>query len=435
MKRVFRKKWSMAERMGIFTAPTWGNNGAAGGVAKIRPPAAAPSVDSMARIAISLCGEGRGHATRIGTLVEQLEQDHEILVYTAADGHAFLASQFGTGHPRVRIEEIPGIVFQYTGGRLDVMRSIAAGLDYQARQLGPLVDRMMRELDEFRADVAITDFEPALPRAASRQGIPLVSVDHQHFLLAYDLDALPWSLQWNAWFMSHAVWLYVAEATDTVVSAFFRPPLRRGWEHVVQVGPLVRRAITAASPRDEGFVLSYLRRHTPFSAIEALASCGMPVKVYGLGHREHFGNVSFHAIDDRRFVDDLAGCRALIAAAGNQLIGEALHLGKPLLVLPERAHAEQSMNSHFLAAMQCGEFAFLEEVNAGRVREFLGALDRFLPALDGVRGRMDGTPEVLRVIRHRLEHPRGGRGAAAVTPVPAAAPVPEESPAAPVPGG
>jgi uncharacterized protein (TIGR00661 family) len=305
----------------------------------------------------------------------------------------------------VRLVEIPGIVFQYSGGRLDVPRSIAAGLDYQARQVGPLVDRMIRELDAFGADLAVTDFEPALPRAAARQQIPLVSVDHQHFLLAYDLGSLPLSLRWQAWFMSHAVWMYVSDATDTVVSAFFRPPLRRGWEHVVQTGPLLRREVVRAVPRDEGFVLSYLRRHTPFEAITALADCGMPVKVYGLGHREHVGNISFHAIDEQRFIEDLAACRCMVSAAGNQLIGEALHLGKPMLVLPERAHAEQLMNSHFLAGMGCGDFVLLEQVTRERVRGFFDGIDRLRPALEGVQGRMDGTPDVVRVIEHRLAHP------------------------------
>jgi len=361
-----------------------------------------PSI--MSKIAISLCGEGRGHATRICTLVEHLAADHDILLYTSADALEFLERRFPRDDPRVRVIGIPGIVFQYVGGRLDVVRSIAAGLDYQARQIGPLVDRMIGELDAFGADLAITDFEPALPRAASRLGIPLVSVDHQHFLLAYDLDALPWTLQWNAWFMSHAVWMYVSEATDTVVSAFFRPPLRRGWEHVVQVGPLLRAEVVQARPRDDGFILSYLRRHTPFSAIDALAECGRPVRVYGLGSRPSVGSVSFHEIDDVQFVADLAACHALVAAAGNQLIGEALHLGKPMLVLPERAHAEQLMNSHFLAAMGCGEFCLLEEFGRGDIEAFLTGVERFRPARAAVAGRMDGTPDVLRVIQHRLEH-------------------------------
>jgi uncharacterized protein (TIGR00661 family) len=360
----------------------------------------------MAKIAISLCGEGRGHATRVSTLVHRLEERHEILVWTSADALDFLRRRFASGHPRVRIEQVPGMLFEYSAGRLDVARSIAAGIDYRARLLGPLVDRMIGELEAFGADLAITDFEPALPRAAGRLGVPLLSVDHQHFLVAYDLDALPTSLRWHAWLMSHAVWMIVPEADDTVVSAFFRPPLRHGWEHAVQVGPLLRPEVAAVQASDQGFVLSYLRRHTPFSTIEALADCGAPVKVYGLGERERVGRVSFHAIDDAAFVADLASCTALVAAAGNQLIGEALHLGKPMLVLPEIAHAEQLMNAHFLRSMGCGDFCPLEEVAAGRVREFLDSLDLHRGPLAALAGRMDGTADVLEVIERRLQAAR-----------------------------
>lgn len=368
---------------------------------------------TLAHIAISLCGEGRGHATRIATLAERLRDRHSLLIFTSADAFEFLGRRFGSDD-RVRVVEIPGIVFQYTGGRLDITRSIATGLEYQARRLGPLVDLMLRELDAFGAELAVTDFEPALPRAAARLGIPLVSVDHQHFLLAYDLSTLPWWLQWQAWLMSHAVWMYVTETADTVVSAFFRPPLKRGWEHVVQVGPLLRREVAGAAPHHGGFVLSYLRRHTPFTALAALADCGLPVRVYGLGEREPVGPVSFHAIDERRFIDDLAGCRCLVSAAGNQLIGEAMHLGKPMLLLPERAHAEQLMNSHFLAGMGCGDFTLLEQVTSGHVRRFLDRLQGFRPALEAVAGRIDGTNDVVRVIEHRLTAARSEQASDAV---------------------
>jgi len=355
----------------------------------------------MAKIAISLCGEGRGHATRICTLVERLLAQHEITVFTSEDALGLVRRRFAE-ESRVAVKEIPGIVFQYTGGRLDVLRSIRAGLDYQARTLGPLVDRLMGELESFGADLAITDFEPALPRAAKRLGIPLISVDHQHFLLAYDLACLPWTLRMQAWLMSNAVWMYVSEPTDTVISAFFRPPLRRGWEHAVQVGPLIRHEILAQKPSDQGFILSYLRRHTPFETIAALADCGMPVKVYGLGHREPVGGVSFHAINEMQFVEDLASCHAIISAAGNQLIGEALQMGKPMLVLPEKAHAEQLMNSHFLDRMGCGSFSLLEAVEPRVIHDFLGGLDRFAASLKRVQGQLDGTARVVEVIEHRL---------------------------------
>jgi UDP:flavonoid glycosyltransferase YjiC (YdhE family) len=51
----------------------------------------------MSKIVISLCGEGRGHATRIATLVERLDDEHEILVFTSDDGFAFLSHRFAAG--------------------------------------------------------------------------------------------------------------------------------------------------------------------------------------------------------------------------------------------------------------------------------------------------------------------------------------------------
>jgi uncharacterized protein (TIGR00661 family) len=368
----------------------------------------------MATIAISLCGEGRGHATRICSLIERLERIHEIRVYSYDDGYKFLKDRFSDGHPTVTVSRIPGITFQYSGGRLDVIRTIKTGLEYQASEVGKLVDQLINELETHNVSLAITDFEPGLPRAAARCGIPLISVDHQHFLLAYEIDALPQILQWHAWFIGNAVWMYVSEASETIVSAFFKPKLRSGWEHVVQVGPLLRHEITSKEPRDGGYVLSYLRKHTPFSMIEILADCGLPVKVYGLGERESFGQLSFQPIDEHQFVEDLANCRAVISAAGNQLIGEALHLGKPIFVLPERAHGEQSMNSFFLREMDCGDFEYLENITLEQVKNFLDNLDQYRVPLGKVVGQMDGTETVLEII-HRLMNRQEGSHSTKVT--------------------
>jgi len=353
----------------------------------------------MATIAISLCGEGRGHATRICALVEKLEQYHEIRVYTSDDGYHFLQNKFSDGHPSVTVLKIPGITFQYSGGHLDVIRTIKTGLDYNAKEIGALVDWLIRDLETYRVSLAITDFEPGLPRAAARYGIPLISVDHQHFLLAYELDALPQLLQWHAWFIGNAVWMYVSEASETIISAFFRPKLRSGWEHVIQVGPLLRHEIISKVPRDDGYVLSYLRRHTPWSMIEILADCGLPVKVYGLGERASIGKLSFQPIDEYQFAEDLAHCRAVVSAAGNQLIGEALHLGKPMFVLPETAHGEQSTNSYFLRDTKCGDFEYLEQVTLCQVKSFLDNLEQYKVPLSKMVGRMDGTQNVVEIIQ------------------------------------
>jgi len=362
---------------------------------------------TMARIAFGVCGEGRGHAARACTMLERLGGAHKCLVASSAEGLGLIADRAAGGRAAARFLEVPGIRFEYTAGRLDVPRTIAAGLWYGWRRLPELVDRVTRALDAFGPDLVVTDFDPVLPRAARRLGIPVVSVDHQHFLLAYDLRSLPSGLRWQASCMSLAVRLYVRDPHDTVVSAFFRPPLRRGWEHVVQVGPLLRRAVLDAAPHAGSHVLSYLRPRTPPAIVDMLAGCGRPVRVYGLGRHDPVGAVTFHEIDESRFVADLAGSAAVVAAGGNQLIGEAIHLGKPLLALPEAAHAEQLMNGHFLRALGCGDFVPLETVDAARVRTFLDGLDRHRGPLAALTGRMDGTADVMRVVERRLPRPAG----------------------------
>lgn len=78
------------------------------------------------------------------------------------------------------------------------------------------------------------------------------------------------------------------------------------------------------------------------------------VRMYGLGAQPRRGNLVFRDIDEHRFLEDLATCDAMISTAGNQLVGEALYLAKPVLVLPEARNFEQYINAHFLARSGAG---------------------------------------------------------------------------------
>src|SRR3546814_4805140 len=52
------------------------------------------------------------------------------------------------------------------------------------------------------------------------------------------------------------------------------------------------------------------------------------VRVYGTRRRGEDDNLDFRAPSVQGFIDDVAGCRAVLSTAGNQLIGEALHLDR-----------------------------------------------------------------------------------------------------------
>jgi uncharacterized protein (TIGR00661 family) len=360
----------------------------------------------MARIFYSMAGEGRGHAARVRSMVEQLRHDHELVLFAPDQAYEFLAPRYPVGFANVEVRRIPGLRFHYTRERLDLTRSVAHGLGYLWKLPG-LVRELTRVIRAEQPDLVIADFEPSLPRAARACGVPFVSLNHQHFLVACDLSSLPLTLQGYARLMGLAVRAHHPGQAATIVSSFFQAPLLRGYENVVQVGPLLRPEIKSAARTRGDYLLSYLRPSTPIRVLELLKLAGREVRVYGLGgdDRSPDGPLQFRRLSERTFAEDLAGCAGLIGAAGNQTLGEALYLGKPVLALPEERHHEQLINAHFLRQMGAGDFATIEAVERTHIARFVARLDNLAAAAETHRSRLDGTPAALAAVRRHLPQP------------------------------
>jgi uncharacterized protein (TIGR00661 family) len=366
----------------------------------------------VAHIAFSLSGEGRGHATRVRAVVEALRGRHTFSIFTSGHAYAFLAPLYKD--TEVALHRAGGLKFHYSADHRLNFRQTGWDAFRFMRRLPLLVRMIERRLGARPADLVVTDFEPALPRAARRRGIPFLSIDHQHFLTCYDLSCLPRSLRLRATMMAWVVRAYFQGQRETVVSAFFFPPVRRGAKGVTQTGVMLRPEVLAANPSDEGHLVTYWRRFSSDSAMNALRQCGREVRVYGLGARPSSGNLIFREIDEERFVEDLASASALVCTAGNQLVGEALHLGKPVFAMPEPRNFEQYINASFLAQAG-GEWCEMDQFDAGRLASFLARLDDHRARIDS--RRMNGLPVALRAIERHL--PPAPAPAPALSPAPA----------------
>lgn len=309
----------------------------------------------MARIAYSCAGEGRGHATRVRTLTDLLRDRHEITILAPRDAFALLSPAYLGSD--VRVLRLPGLFFHYgRRGQLHYPRTALGALRYLAG-LPALVEDLAQFLVSERFDLVLTDFDPGLPRAARRAGVPYLSVDHQSFLRVSDLSALPGDLRRHARFMEWIVRAYYDRPVHRVSSSFYRPPLRPGLSGVTQVGCLLRPALLALEPTHGDHLAAYFRRPLAPNVTAALARSPHPVRLYGLGEQPSEGSLSYHPISETGFLADLASCRALVTTAGNQLVGEAHYLGKPVLAIPEPGNQEQRINAWFLEQAGGGEAA------------------------------------------------------------------------------
>ena len=156
----------------------------------------------MAKVFYSMAGEGRGHAVRVRSVVEALRGEHEIVLFAPDEAYDFLAPKYaGT---EIEVRKIPCLRFHYRNRKLDYFQTAVHGARY-LRGLSSLIRDLAAVIRKEKPDVIVTDFEPALPRAARRVGVPFVVLNHQHFLVVSDLSALPRSLQLYAAYMSVVV--------------------------------------------------------------------------------------------------------------------------------------------------------------------------------------------------------------------------------------
>lgn len=354
----------------------------------------------MGRIFYSMAGEGRGHAARVWVITEALRRHHDFRLFAPDQAYDFLAPKYA--ETEVAVQRIPGLRFRYRGNRLDFLSTAAHGMDYLWNMNG-LVSEMYRLLRVEQPSLVLTDFEPALPRAARRAHVPFLSLNHQHFLVACDLSSLPIYLRQHAELMALVVRAYHQGQLATIISSFFSPPLKPGFHDVIQVGALLRPEIVDAERETHDHLLVYLRRSTPPRVLELLAKTGLETRIYGLGERPREGNLFFKPIDEQTFVEDLRTAGGVICAAGNQLLGESLFLGKPVLAVPEINHFEQRINAHFLKESGAGNWAFLEELTERDIAEYLERRRDYSARIDP--DKINGNYRAIEVIRSYLPEP------------------------------
>src|SRR5688572_20225995 len=84
----------------------------------------------MASIVYSICGEGRGHATRARAVVEGLRAHHRVTLFASGCAHELLESYCReTG---VTLHRIPGLHFEYTeAGRVALLGTVAAAARFK----------------------------------------------------------------------------------------------------------------------------------------------------------------------------------------------------------------------------------------------------------------------------------------------------------------
>lgn len=355
---------------------------------------------SRRRILYGIHGYGRGHAARAQAVLPELTRRHDVRVLAGDDAWDQL-------HDRFEVIRIPTLRYYYNAKRQrsvwqTLKRGIPAMLDMFLD--GAICQMIQTEIRHFQPDVVLSDSEGFTHHAAKSAGLPRISFDHYGVLAHCRLDLNPW----DRFVLRSEVPVYdmlVAKPDRAVAVAFFEGEPKRPGVRIV--GPILRELVRSTEPTDAGHLLVYFtnaQTHFTQKVEQALHSLDMPIRVYGPKREGTEGNITFCPIGNEPFVRDLASCRAVFSTAGNQLISEAIHFSKPLLLLPEDV-LEQRINAHYVSQWGIGMRTSAADISAGRIQQFMGRVEEFRAKI--APHRRDGLAEALDALEMYIQELTG----------------------------
>jgi uncharacterized protein (TIGR00661 family) len=346
----------------------------------------------MARILYSCCGEGQGHSSRVHTVTRVLMGlGHEVKVLASNKAFDVLHQRL----PDVR--RIPGFVFVYQNNRVELVKSFRENLPL-IRQQRSIVRQIRDLIESWQPDLAITDFEPFLPRAARRSGLRCISLDHQG-VIPFAHPSLPFDQWIPALAARTAVQQTGYQEEFRLATSFFYPPIPAG-RNVQFFPPVLRDKVLSITPRDDNYVVVYQTSSSFTQLPELLKRLPFRFKVFAYEREGQDGNITYFPRSDVRFIEEVGGASWVLTNGGYTLMSEALYLGKPVFSLPVAWQFEQWLNAHYLQNLgygtMCDDLGKFEV----KMRDFLGQIGRYRENI--LRQNFVGNGPVLARIRDFL---------------------------------
>jgi uncharacterized protein (TIGR00661 family) len=132
---------------------------------------------------------------------------------------------------------------------------------------------------------------------------------------------------------------------------------------IIAMPPLLRSEVFQQEIKNEGYLLAYLlnigymediiewHKKNPDTMIHCFTD-RKDEEVFSYSDKLHF-----HKLNDKIFLEMMAGAKALITTAGFESVCEAMYLGKPVFMVPVEGHFEQYCNARDAVKAGAGTYS------------------------------------------------------------------------------
>lgn len=322
-------------------------------------------------------GEGRGHLTQALTVSDILRRNGDTLaeVLVGVSNEREIPDFFiqKIGCPVQRFVS-PNFVMSKNRKNVDLMRTITRnmtikkGTDF-ARSIRLIKDRVR----ENRADVVINFYELLGSFATlcnGLKGVKMVGIAHQYLLQHSEFQYTKRGNRGLSFLRLHAKMSSIG-LNRTLALSFYPLPPSRGKE-IHTIPPMLRKEVLESTPSNAGHILGYMLNDGYAEEIYSWHDEHPDVRLHIFWDKkdapqtmEIDATLTFHKINDTKFLELMASCHGYITTAGFESVCEALYLGKPCLMIP--AHIEQKINA--TDAMKVGAGASASSFDISKLLE------------------------------------------------------------------
>lgn len=320
-------------------------------------------------------GEGRGHLTQAIAMEELLRRNgHEVVEVLVGKSNARRLPGFFNRSIQAPVKRFlsPNFLPTPANKRANLSRSVA----YNMLKLPAYVKSMCyihHRIKETGADVVVNFYEllTGLAYFFFRPEVPQISIGHQYLFLHPDFE-FPQKNRISLMLLRFFTRMTSLRAKDRLALSFYDMPDNEE-KRIHVVPPLLRKEVLAC----EGIAGDYIHGYM------VNAGFGENIYEWHVKHPSvplHFfwdkpnekeecqvdATLTFHQINDTKFLHYMAGCKAYATTAGFESVCEAMYLGKPLMMVP--AHIEQDCNAY--DAVRTGAGIATEEFNLEELLQF-----------------------------------------------------------------
>ncbi len=300
-------------------------------------------------------GEGRGHMTQAITLSQILR----------AQGHEVVGVMVGKSERR----EIPGFFYDKIGARVEAYESPNFLVDGKNKKIkiGPSIlynigksrsflkslSQINQMVKDNKPDVIINfyDMLAGLYMLFYNPSLKYYCIGHQ-YLLKHPEFQFPKGYKTDRFLLNMSSNITAIRATK-LLALSFKPMTDLPRKKIYVVPPLLRSELRNLNISNEGFIHGYMLNSGYAEDIEQWHNKNTNVTLHFFWDKKDAPvelkvkeNLTFHRIDDQKFLDYMSRSAGYSSTAGFESICEAMYMGKPIMMVPTYGHFEQLCNAH-----------------------------------------------------------------------------------------